>query len=76
MHERIERKKRTCIGEERSINDIGFFISNNIKKLSSVIILKKRLQKNSKTRNLHILKHPKKSWILSFMWLEIQGVLS
>jgi hypothetical protein len=28
MHERRERKKRTCIGEERAINTIGLIISN------------------------------------------------
>jgi hypothetical protein len=39
MHERRERKKRTCIGEERAINKIGLIISNILEKLSGLIIL-------------------------------------
>jgi hypothetical protein len=33
-----ERKKRTCIGEERAINKIGLIISNIFEKLSGLII--------------------------------------
>jgi hypothetical protein len=38
MHERRQRKKRTCIGEERPINKIGLIISNILEKLSGLII--------------------------------------
>jgi hypothetical protein len=39
MHERRERKKRTFIREERTINKIGLIISNILEKLSGLIIL-------------------------------------
>jgi hypothetical protein len=39
MHERRERKKRTCIEEERAINKIDLIISNILEKLSGLIIL-------------------------------------
>jgi hypothetical protein len=39
MHERRERKKRTCTGEERAINKIGLIISYILEKLSGLIIL-------------------------------------
>jgi hypothetical protein len=50
MHERRERKKRTCIGEERAINKIGLIISNILEKFSRLIIPNKReysLSKNN-----------------------------
>jgi hypothetical protein len=37
MHGKRE-KKRTCIGEERAINNIGLIISNILENLSSLII--------------------------------------
>jgi hypothetical protein len=38
MHEGGGRKMRTCIGGERAINEIGFIMSNNFKKLIGLII--------------------------------------
>jgi hypothetical protein len=38
MHERRERKKKTCIRKERAINKIGLIISNILEKPSGLII--------------------------------------
>jgi hypothetical protein len=38
---REEREKRTCIGEERTINKIDIIISNILEKLSGLIITNK-----------------------------------
>jgi hypothetical protein len=40
MH-RIREKEQTYVEEEREINEIGFIMSNNLEKLTSLVILNK-----------------------------------